>query len=106
MQREKLANDPLRYHGGGKAKNGVESLLALDRANKLAPSITIPTLVQQGEKDRLIRPEGVRGFYDRLGSADKTYIEYTDSYHNLLLEPPKTRSVVFGDLKKWLIKHL
>ncbi|TFG14437.1 alpha/beta hydrolase [Candidatus Thorarchaeota archaeon] len=96
-------NDPLRFDKVT-PRMGIECLRGVDRANRLAPKITVPSLIQQAGYDKLVDPEKTREFYERLGSPDKTWFSYEDFYHELHTEIGKER--VLQDMEDWLEKRL
>ncbi len=56
------------------------------KAKKIAPKISIPILIFQGDSDKGISPAGVRDFYNKLDSKDKTFVNVEGGYHALLTD--------------------
>jgi len=73
------------------------------KTRKIAPRMTIPTIIFQGEQDKGVSPQGVKQFHDSLASEDKTIILIEDGYHELLTDPSfqDKWDVLIG----WLEKH-
>ena len=65
------------------------------KSRKIAPKISIPTIIFQGTKDRGISCESVKKFYKRIASKDKEIIMVENGYHALITDPS------FQD--KWMI---
>lgn len=57
------------------------------KTRKIAPKISIPTIIFQGEEDKGISPEGVKEFYGKLASKDKKIVLIKDGFHALLTDP-------------------
>ncbi len=70
---------------------------------KLAPKVRMPALVIQCEGDATLSQPATRAFYDRLGSADKTYKTYPTFAHDFEFEPG--RSILDDDLADWTLRH-
>lgn len=65
---------------------GVKGLM--DRAAAEGPPrISIPALIFQGGRDTGISPEGVREFYEKLASRDKTFKYYPEAFHCMQTDP-------------------
>jgi alpha-beta hydrolase superfamily lysophospholipase len=97
--RQAVVDDPL-FHRVGTARLSTEVVAAIERVQRLAPTLAVPVLLLQGGADRMVSPEGTRKFFGRLTVADRELIEYPDAYHALLadLDAPK----VLGDLGRWI----
>lgn len=96
-------DDPL-VHGRFSARWGTESLAAVARVDLRAAEITVPILFIHGGADRLNRPGGVRRFFERVGSADKTLRIYPEMYHEL--HNDTGREPVMEDLEQWIAAHI
>ena len=70
---------------------------------KRAAQVRMPTLVIQCEGDTTLSQAATRAFYDRLGSADKTYKTYPGFAHDFEFEPG--RSVLDDDIADWILQH-
>jgi alpha-beta hydrolase superfamily lysophospholipase len=65
-----------------------------------APELRLPLLLLQGDADGAVDPEATRQFYERAGSADKTFKLYPGFYHEILNETG--RAQVMADILAWL----
>jgi alpha-beta hydrolase superfamily lysophospholipase len=70
---------------------------------KLAPRITLPTLVLQAEEDRSILATASHKFYAALASRDKTWKSYPNYHHDSEFEAD--RSLLDNDLVSWIAAH-
>ena len=97
--RQAVLDDPL-FHRVGTARLSTEVVAAIERVQRLAPSLAIPVLLLHGGADRMVSPEGTRKFFARLAVADRELIEYPEAYHALLadLDSPS----VLNDLARWI----
>jgi acylglycerol lipase len=86
------------------ARFGRSALKAMREGFKAAPMITLPVLVQQAGDDVAVDPNMTRSFFERLGSADKTWRLYDGFYHELHGEVG--REQVLNDMYTWLEKRL
>jgi alpha-beta hydrolase superfamily lysophospholipase len=76
---------------------------ALDHGLELlrrAPEFERPLLILHGEADLTMDPAGSREFYERAGSADKTFKLYPGFYHEVHNEIERAR--VLADIVDWL----
>ncbi len=69
-----------------------------------AEKITIPTLLILGGADPVVEPAVTRGFFDRMGSTDKTLRLYPDMVHEPLND--LGREAVVEEITAWLAHHL
>ena len=69
-----------------------------------APRITLPILLQHGEKDSLAAVAGSQYLFDHVGSADKTLKIYPGLFHEIYNEPE--RDAVLDDLVGWFDAHV
>jgi alpha-beta hydrolase superfamily lysophospholipase len=78
---------------------------AQERAFASAPSLAVPTLILQGDADRLVSPSGALEMAARLpkGHVVEMLAGY---YHELLNEPAPERARVVERLDAWLDRHL
>ena len=97
--RQAVLDDPL-FHRVGTARLSTEVVAAIERVQRLAPSLTVPVLLLHGGADRMVSPEGTRKFFAKLTVADRELIEYPEAYHALLadLDAP----AVLSDLGRWI----
>lgn len=77
-----------------------ETSAAQEALPPLAERITLPVLVQQAGADQITSPPAARAVFERIGSPDKTWIDYPGLYHELWFEPE--RETVYADLLDWL----
>jgi acylglycerol lipase len=69
-----------------------------------APNFTTPLLVLHAGEDQLADPAASRLFFDRAGSADKTFHLYEGLYHEMLNETQ--RAAVLSEIVAWLDQRL
>jgi alpha-beta hydrolase superfamily lysophospholipase len=100
---EAYVEDPLVCHGKTTARLGNEMLKAMQRVAAERGSIRLPVLVFHGGDDPLVPIDGTRKFAAAMGSADKTYREYPDRYHETFNDLGKEE--VLADLQAWLDAH-
>jgi lysophospholipase len=96
--------DPLVYTGKIGARLGKEFMDAMAAAQAGAPKITLPILLQHGEKDSLAAVAGSQYLFDHVGSADKTLKIYPGLFHEIYNEPEQ--AAVLGDLVGWFDAHV
>jgi len=96
--------DPLVYTGKIGARLGKEFMDAMAAAQAGAPRITLPILLQHGEKDSLAAVAGSQYLFDHVGSADKTLKIYPGLFHEIYNEPE--RDAVLDDLVGWFDAHV
>jgi len=94
-----IDSDPLRHHRispptyFGMLASGP---LAIDQADQVAT----PTLLILGGADPVTAPEAGRRFFDRLGSADKTLLEFEPMRHEPLHEVGRVE--VIAAIVRWI----
>ncbi len=71
-----------------------------DLARSAPPQIRIPSLLMLSGQDRIIDAAQTRDWFQRLGTTDRTLIEYPAAYHTLEFEPDRARYV--DDLIQWI----
>jgi len=94
------ADDPLVFHGKTPARLAAEMLNAMLRVTAEVGTITLPFIVVQGSKDKLVDPGGAQMLYDGASSEEKTLKIYEGLYHEVFNEPERER--VLGDVTGWL----
>lgn len=97
---EAYINDPLIFHGRTPARLAAEILKAMMRVSAQAEKITLPLIIVQGSKDKIVDPQGSQMLYNKAGSTDKTLKVYEGLYHEIHNEPE--RSIMFKDVEDWL----
>jgi len=103
---EKIRKDKLRYHGGTKARLGWVLLQSCEIAQNNLSNLTLPLLVLQGEKDKLVVPAGAKMIHDNSSSTDKEYKEYPDAMHQLLVELEDVKSDAHTRILDWMNNRL
>ncbi|MFQ5780455.1 MAG: alpha/beta hydrolase [Nitrospiria bacterium] len=68
--------------------------------HQYAGKIVTPTLILQGRKDGIVRPEGAQTLFDHLQISQKRLIWYEGLYHEIFNEIGRER--VISDLVNWL----
>ena len=102
---EAYLKDPLVYTGKISARLGFEIIQAIEKTiPPLMPEIMIPTLIMQGDEDRLSNPEGSDILFQNISSTDKTVKRYPGLFHEIFNEPE--RATVFNDLRVWIESRL
>ena len=105
---ERVKGDPLNWHGGFRAllinvllqsTDGLADGTALKK-------ITTPSLVIQGQLDKLVYPPGAQFFHDNVGSTDKKLVIHEQGFHNLYVELDDVKSLALKDTRDWLLQHL
>jgi acylglycerol lipase len=96
--------DPLNYHGRIRVRTGAEVIGAVERTNRLLPTLTLPILVMHGGSDRLVSPAGSQVVAERAGSPDLTHRVYEGLHHEIFNEPEQ--DAVLDDVVAWLDDHL
>ncbi|XP_078269977.1 monoglyceride lipase-like [Rhinoraja longicauda] len=99
-------NDPLVYHGPVTVKFAFEVLNALNKIEKIFPTITSPVLIMHGDADTLSDIRGSYIMYGKVGSADKTFKTFQRASHELHHEPLPVRTEVLRVIGKWLEERL
>jgi len=96
--------DPLVYTGKIGARLGKEFMDAMAAAQAGASKITLPILLQHGEKDSLASVAGSQYLFDHVSSADKILKIYPGLFHEIYNEPE--RDAVLDDLVGWFDAHV
>ena len=103
---EKIKKDKLRWHGGTKARLGWQLIQSCEIAQNNLSNITIPLLVLQGEKDKLVVPAGAKMIVENASSTDKEYKEYPDAMHQLLAELDDVKIDAKKTIFEWIKQRL
>lgn len=98
-------DDPL-VHNLVSARWFTEFLSAMEDANRSAPEIKIPFLMQLAGDDHLTSVDASKRFFETLGSVDKTLCVYEGLYHEVYNERAEQKKQVLDDLDNWLLKHI
>ena len=103
---EGIRKDKLRYHGGTKARLGWVLIESCEIAQNNLSNLTLPLLVLQGEKDKLVEPAGAKMICDNASSTDKEYQECPDAMHQLLVELEDVKSDCHIKILEWMNQRL
>jgi acylglycerol lipase len=95
--------DPL-FHRRGTARLSTEVRDTIARLNAEAPSFPLPLLILHGSADRMVPPEGSRGYIQRVGHPDKQLLEYPGAYHGLLGD--LNGAEVLRDMEEWIERRM
>lgn len=74
------------------------------RLSGLGPSVKLPLLMLAGTADPIASMPAAKAFFETVGSRDKTYKEYGDYRHEVLMEVG--REQVWADISSWISAHL
>lgn len=103
---ENIRKDKLRWHGGTKTRLAWILIQSCEIAQNNLSNLTIPLLVLQGEKDKLVVPAGSKMIYENASSTDKEYKEYPDAMHQLLVELEDVKSDVEKKMLEWMNQRI
>lgn len=92
--------DPL-FHQRATARGLHEGLKAIRQVRDRAAELTVPLLMLHGDADGIAPAD--RTFFDRAGSADKTYRLFAGAKHNLFIET--NRAEIFGAMTDWISRR-
>lgn len=95
-------NDPL-VHPKISARLGLDLLTTGPWVIEHAAEFSLPLLLLQGSKDRLVSPAATQEFASRV-SGDITFKLFEGSFHELHNEPEKFETI--GLMIDWINKHL
>ena len=101
-----MNKDPLRYHGGTKARTGCTLLRGTELLQANISKLRLPILVLQAGEDRLVDSRGALILFHGAHSLDKQFKEYPNAYHQLLTEFYDVRDDVKAVTEYWLNKRL
>ena len=96
-------NDPLYLHTTT-PRWFFECQAAQRRLAGLGPSLTLPVLMLAGTADPIAAMPAAKAFLETIGSRDKTYKEYGDYRHEVMMEIG--REQVWADISSWISSHL
>ena len=97
-----VLGDPL-FHRLGTARLATEVEATIERMRGMG-AFPVPLLLLHGGADRMVPPEGTRGFHAGLAGGDYTYVEYPDGFHALTADIGKER--VLADITRWIEQRL
>jgi len=98
-------DDPL-VHTRVSARWFTEFIAAMDAANRSAPEMRNPILMQIAADDYLTSASASKRFFEAISAADKTLCLYEGLYHEVYNEKEQERIRVLDDLESWLIHHI
>ncbi len=101
-QRE-TAGDPLYLHSTT-PRWFFETQAAQRRLEGQGPKLTGPLLVLAGTADPIASMPAARAFFETVGARDKTWKEYGDYRHEVMMEVGKEQ--VWADISQWISAHL
>ena len=81
-----------------------ECQAAQRRLAGMGPSISMPLLMLAVTADPIASMPAAKAFFETLGAKDKTYKEYGDYRHEVMMEIG--REQVWADISSWISKHL
>jgi len=85
---QQYLNDPLVYHGGVRARMGIELIDAINNAKDLAPQIQWPFLIMHGTEDKLVPFSASEEFFAKCTSCpDKQNVWINGAFHEIFNEP-------------------
>lgn len=73
------------------------------RLTGIGPRISVPVLMLAGTGDQIASMPAAKAFFDTIGSRDKTYRDYVDFRHELMMEIG--REQVWADISSWISSH-
>ncbi len=100
---EETKNDPLYLHTTT-PRWFFECQAAQKRLAGLGGKITLPLLMLAGTADPIASMPAAKAFFETIGSRDKTFKEYGDYRHEVLMEVG--REQVWADISQWISAHL
>ncbi len=100
---QETSNDPL-YLRSTTPRWFFECQNAQRQLAGLGQRISVPMLMLTGTADTIAASPAAKAFFETLGSRDKTYKEYGDSRHEILMEIG--REQVWNDISQWITAHL
>lgn len=81
--------DEQMYHGKVPALSGATMLNLSESLWRSYAGWQLPTLIFHGTQDKLTDPRGSKRFVETIPARDKTYMEFTGGYHELLNDEPR-----------------
>jgi alpha-beta hydrolase superfamily lysophospholipase len=77
---------------------------AQTRVRREASAFKLPLLCLTGEADMIADPAAAIEFYERAGSADRSFYSYPDQVHELLRDVGRKK--VFADVLEWITARI
>lgn len=100
---QETKNDPL-YVDTTTPRWFFECQAAQRRLTGLGPQLGVPVLMLAGTADPIAAMPAARAFFETIGARDKTYKEYGDYRHEVMMEIG--REQVWADISQWISAHL
>jgi alpha-beta hydrolase superfamily lysophospholipase len=100
---KKREEDPL-WFASSTARSGVEFLETVDWVKAHVADLSVPLLMNHGEKDTIALPGGPKAFYETVTYPDKELCIYEGGYHDPYCD--LNRDQVLVDLEDWIERHL
>lgn len=104
--RTRLKKDPLRYHGGVRARWAMAVVDSLLRIEEQMDNVEWPFFILHGEADLLCAPAGSKDMLKRAASEDKELKVFPAASHNLYLEMSDVRLQALQDTVEWITARL
>lgn len=100
---ESIANRP-EFPDVNYARNHLNGIWQLERlmgpVRRALPAVRVPTLVVQGDRDPVVRADGSRDLFARLGAEDKQYAPMAFARHGILRG--EGSEIVHERVEEWL----
>jgi acylglycerol lipase len=96
-------SDPLAYKKVSFGYLGDIKALVKDWRTQIGPRVQIPTLIIQGEQDRIVSRKECKEFSRRLAAADKTFNTYPAVRHTTLWGPETP--AILDAVRRWIEAH-
>lgn len=100
---EETKNDPLYLHVTT-PRWFFECQASQRRLSSVGANVKLPVLMLAGTADPVASMPAAKAFFETIGSRDKTYKEYGDYRHEVLMEVG--REQVWADISSWISAHL
>jgi alpha-beta hydrolase superfamily lysophospholipase len=100
---EAYVADPL-VHDKASARMATEIFRAQEEVIARVHEIKLPILILHATDDHIISVAESRAAFERIGSPDKTWLEYNGFYHEIFNEIEKERPI--RDMINWMDAHL
>lgn len=101
---ETYKNDPLIYHGGGKAGLAVALLDGIESQKQRFTQFDYPVLIMHGGEDKITNPEGSKLLYTQANSTDKTLKIWDGALHEIFNETNQDEVIAYT--VAWLKKRI
>jgi alpha-beta hydrolase superfamily lysophospholipase len=95
--------DPLAYKKVSFGYLGDIKSLVKNWKTEVAPRVHVPTLIIQGEDDRIVSRKDCNRFSQRLAGPDKTFKNYPGVRHTTLWDPETP--VILDAVRQWIEAH-